>query len=539
MAFSSRSVLIWGFGLALAALSAGQPWATAAESELAAGFRKLEGRHITLITDVPSSPEVDELPQAFDAAFPEWCEYFQLDARRHADWHVTGYLMQSKERFQQAGYWRDNLPPFPNGFSTGKELWLYNQTSPYYRRHLLLHEGVHSFMYLLIGTAGPPWYMEGIAELLATHRWHDGQLTVGYFPRDVAEVPGLGRIKLVQDDVAAGKGLSAGQVLAYDSRVHLQVQPYAWSWALSAFLDGHPRYRDRFRQAAELVRKGNFAPQFRQLFAADWPLLVDEWRVFTANLDYGYDLERMAIDFRPGKPLAVGSAEATVAADRGWQSSGVQLDAGKKYRIRARGRYQIGDKPRTWWCEPGGVTIRYNHGRPLGMLLAAIRPDTADQPDAPASEPMSLAEPSPVGLETVLAPQRSGTLYFRINEPAGELADNVGELKVDIQSDAGAEASDAPVPARRVRGPRLTGPSGQSRRRRKPGLSSFRFAVQFAFPARPVFGSSGFRLVGFPARRVSGAIAGFPVVPPAAPGRKTIGRLATHTQVTSRPFSSD
>jgi hypothetical protein len=457
MPFSFRLVLICCFGLAFFALSAGGSCAWAAEPELAAGFRKLEGRHITLITDVPSDSAVDELPQAFDAAFPQWCKYFSIDPKQHADWHVTGYLMQSKERFQQAGYWRKDLPPFLNGYCSGKEVWLYNQTSPYYRRHLLLHEGVHSFMYTLIGTDGPPWYMEGMAELLATHRWQDGQLTVNYFPREAAEVPGLGRIKLVQDDVAAGKGLSVGQVLAYDARAHLQVQPYAWSWALAAFLDGHPRYRDRFRQAAEFIRKGNFAKQFRQLFVTDWPQLVDEWQVFTANLDHGYDLERMAIDFRPGEALADDGAQASVAADRGWQSSGIRLEAGKKYQLRASGRYQIGDKPRPWWCEPGGVTIRYNHGRPLGMLLAAIVPD--DPPDGATVEPLSLPQPAGVGLAAVLAPEQSGTLYFRINEPAGELADNSGELTVEIRRAEQGEGSNGDKPRAKPKGERSRRPA--------------------------------------------------------------------------------
>ncbi len=408
-------------------------WAgSLAAAEPAAGFRKIEGQHLTLITDLAPSPDVDELPRVLDAAFGQWCEYLSLDAARHADWHATGYLMQSKQRFQQAGYWRDDLPPFPNGFSTGKEFWLHNQTSPYYRRHLLLHEGVHSFMYQLIGTAGPPWYMEGIAELLATHRWQDGQLTVGYFPHDSAEVPGLGRIQLIQADVAAGKGLSVSQVLAYDSRAHMQVQPYAWSWALAAFLDGHPRYHDRFRQAADFVRQGKFEARFRELFAADWPQLCDEWQVFAANLDYGYDFAHMAIDFRPGKPLPAGGAEAVVAADRGWQSSGVRVEAGKQYRLRASGRYRIGEKPSTWWCEPGGVTIRYNQGRPLGMLLAAIHADRARQTADAGSDLSSLSQPAGVGLATLLAPAQSGTLYFRVNEPAGELADNLGQLTVEI-----------------------------------------------------------------------------------------------------------
>ena len=353
--------------------------------------------------------------------------------------------MQSKERFQRAGYWHADLPPFPNGYSAGKELWLYDQTSPYYRRHLLLHEGVHSFMYLLIGTIGPPWYMEGIAELLATHRWQDGQPTVGYFPRDAAEVPGLGRIQLVENDVKAGKSRTVEQILAADNRNAMRIEDYAWSWALTAFLDGHPRYHDRFRQAADFVRQGKFDARFRQLFAADWSALCDEWQVFAANLDYGYDFPRMAIDFRPGEPLPAGGKKVSLAADRGWQSSGVRVEAGQRYLLRAGGRYRIGEQPSTWWCEPGGVTIRYYHGRPLGLLLAAVVPDEAKSPAGTDS----LSQPAGVGLESVLAPAESGTLYFRINEPPGELADNGGDLTVEISRCAGrGESSHRPAEGR-------------------------------------------------------------------------------------------
>jgi hypothetical protein len=282
--------------------------------------------------------------------------------------------------------------------------------------------------------------MEGIAELLGTHRWQDGQLRVGYFPQAASEVPGLGRIMLVQDDVAAGHALGVDDIFAYDNRAHMKVDAYAWSWALAAFLNGHPRYHDRFRQAAAFVEQGDFYTRFRALLAADWRQMTEEWQVFVANLDDGYDFERMAIDFRAGKPLVAEGETVTVAADRGWQSSGVYVESGQRYVLRAKGRYQIGRKPAAWWCEPGGVTIRYYHGHPLGMLLSAV------VPDAPSSKALGhagsasnpLVQPIAVGLEAVLAPTQSGTVYFRINEPAGELADNEGELAVQIA------AGDAP-----------------------------------------------------------------------------------------------
>ncbi len=38
-----------------------------------AGFRRLTGQHLTLITDLPSAEAVDELPAVFDQAVPQWC----------------------------------------------------------------------------------------------------------------------------------------------------------------------------------------------------------------------------------------------------------------------------------------------------------------------------------------------------------------------------------------------------------------------------------------------------------------------------------
>ena len=66
--------------------------------------------------------DLGDLPKTFDAAFPLWCQYFGLDAAKLADWHVTAYLMKSREHFEQAGYWDAGLPPFLNGFSAGAEI---------------------------------------------------------------------------------------------------------------------------------------------------------------------------------------------------------------------------------------------------------------------------------------------------------------------------------------------------------------------------------------------------------------------------------
>lgn len=411
--------------LAVDVRAADEPSAAAS----AAGIRQILSGHLTLFTDLPSNEEVDTLGDVFDQAFGQWCAYFGVDAQQQRAWRVRGYLMKSRGRFQAAGLVPADLPEFTTGYAEGDQLWLYDQTSPYYRRHLLLHEGTHVFMASLAHGAGPPWFSEGLAELLATHRFEAGHLTLNYFPRSRDEVPKWGRIEIVQTGFAARRAMSLSKIFSYGNRAHLETEPYGWCWAAAAFLDGHPRYQARFRRLHSMAGEQNFADQVTRVFADDWQRLNEDWQLFVANLDYGYDFERMNVEFTRGVPLGAGGARATIAADRGWQSSGVQLEAGKTYRVRASGKYQVAQEPRPWQCEPGGVTIRYYRSLPLGILLAAVRAD-----DAGPNDPSGLLKPIVVGLETTLAIDRPATLYLRINDSAGSLADNAGSLEVEIMS---------------------------------------------------------------------------------------------------------
>ena len=63
------------------------------------------------------------------------------------------------------------------------------------------------------------------------------------------------------------------------------------------------------------------------------------------DMEYGYDLGRAAVDFTPGKPLPEAGTSVRVEADRGWQNSGLRLESGVSYRLRATGRYQVADQP--------------------------------------------------------------------------------------------------------------------------------------------------------------------------------------------------
>jgi hypothetical protein len=394
----------------------------------AAGIRKLNGRHLVLFTDVAAESSIEELPAVFDAAFPQWCEHLGLDSTANAGWQMRGFLVKDQARFEAVGLWPDDLPQFLNGYTRGREFWLYNQSSEYYRRHLMLHEGVHGIMFSLQRSSGPAWYMEGVAELLATHCWLDRKLTLPYFPVSAAEVPKLGRIEIVQTQFKAGNAKYLRDVLALENRHYLENEPYAWSWTAAAFLYGHPAYRDRFRAMLKERARGELNDQLKEVYAEDARQLGEEWQVFIGELAHGYDFERTRLDFAPAKmPLEANKpAKVSISADRGWQNTGLRLEAGKQYKLTAAGRYTLAKVPAPWTSEPGGVTIRYHRGMPLGIVLAVVRPQEA------AAGPSPFFNPQVIGLGATIGPRQTGTLYLRINDFAGELADNSGAAEVSV-----------------------------------------------------------------------------------------------------------
>lgn len=401
-----------------------------------AGIRKLTGKHLILYTDVPETvADVKNLPAVFDAAVLQWAKYFEVDPTKLADWKLVGCIMQTQERFQGAGLYTNDLPDFPNGFQKGSQFWLYDQPSDYYRRHLMLHEGTHAFMSHWLGGAGPPWYSEGMAEMLGTHQWDGERLTLGYNPPDKTQVPYWGRVKIVRDEFAANRGMTLFDIFRYDAQAHLKNEAYGWCWAATAFLNAHPKTRELFQglRSNTQDRSIEFSKKFHESLKTDWPQIAEDWQLYVINLDYGYDVARAATVRKPGLPLT-DSATVNVAADHYWQSTGMQLEAGKTYEITATGRYSLAKEPQPWWCEPNGITIEYHQRLPLGILLAAV-----SDPQAGDSGITPLASPEVIGLSGRITPKKSGTLYLCLNDSPAKLGDNEGSATVVIKSTVGGE----------------------------------------------------------------------------------------------------
>ena len=384
------------------------------------GIRRVEGRHLRLYTDLPPGDAVDGLGNVFDAAVDAWTQCFGVAPERTARWRMQAFLMQDRAKFAALGVLPEANPDFENGFCQGGELWLVEQPSDYYRRHLLLHEGTHGFMHAFVGDGSVGWYWEGMAELLGTHRWGDGRLELRQLPPDRDEVPMWGRIKLVR----ASKPLPLPAILTLGAGRSLTTDEYAWCWALCKFLDSHPRWGDKFRSLQNNIAEQGFNERFRATFHDDWGDLLFEWQAFVAALDYGYDTERMTVIHQ--EAATTKSVEKLrIAADRGWQSTGWLLEGGKTYAISAAGRYEIARDGEPWHCEPGGVTLDYRDGHPLGMLLGVLRPvDTERTAD--------FSRPIAIGLRATVTPEFDAILYLRVNDWPARLSDNVGTLEASV-----------------------------------------------------------------------------------------------------------
>lgn len=398
------------------------------------GIHRYESKRLVLYTDL--DPKIARtLPPILDQAYAAWVAYFGKlpPNRERTPFQVTGYLIVDKARFNAAGLVPANLPKFVNGRHRGYRFWMYEPPWEYYRRHLMIHEATHCFMYAARDRAFPTWYMEGMAEYFGVHRRDKaGNCQFGVMPNAYQDFVGLGRIEYVQIDARKGRPLSIEDVVQrLVPRTFVDNRAYAWSWALCRFLDSHPRYQKKFRELGRVHNSRAFKREFARWIDGESPHVLAEWNLFANGFCYGYDAKSAAIDIKPGEKLAAGAAPRTTSlkTNRGWQSSGVRVDTGHTVEITATGQFELAQRPKPWVCEPQGVSITYFQGRPLGEVAAVIVPDSRKSLPITVNTLRSV----PVGRRAVLVAPIKGTIYLRVNDSFAKLADNTGRLNVSLR----------------------------------------------------------------------------------------------------------
>ena len=413
-----------------------------------AELRVLAGDHLVLVTDRPAreGDGVEDLPRIFDEAWSAWCAHYALNPAAHREWRAFGCLVVDRERFRAAGLLPEKIPDFANGHCSNHRFWMADQSNPAYRRHLLLHEGVHAFTLTLRSLDTPPWYTEGIAECLATHRLDDDNTnhdpkgkTVRFvstpLPLRAADVEQLGRIEKIRALRAAGECPGLDDIFTTPGANHRDLSAYAGSWAAVAMLSRHPRHATAFAAAERGPLDRNFNRRLSETTGWDGDQAERDFDAFTDEIDYGYDFTRSGIDWTPAPARPLNSRQTiSVAADRGWQNSGWSLRKGARYSLQATGRCTIGtltapaaEPPLRLEAEADGISLRWYRERPLGRLLVAQWVETPDDGGRPRF--VVVAE----GGRREFTAAADGTVFCKLNDPPGELADNAGQITVEIE----------------------------------------------------------------------------------------------------------
>lgn len=403
-----------------------------ANRAVASELLQREGRYIHLTTDLSSTEEADALVASFDAAVPQWIRFWNLSKDTLADWKVDACVIRNQAEFERLGLIPDRVPSFPFGYAWGNKVWVLAQKSEYYTRHLLLHEGVHSLAYHLHDGAGPTWFQEGTAELLATHRGQRGTTEINRIPVSRDEVPYWGRFKLIDQLRNEQQVPTLNTVMRYQPNLTGDVATYGWSWAACMILERYPEYRPALLAAATAGRETGpaFNRKLSQELNDEWPVLAARWKLMCHDLDYGFDWARERVEISAKDPIWDGrDLPFQVQADRGWQSCGVRIPQGAQLRFLVEGRVTLADQPKPWISESDGITFQYHQGRPVGQLLACLLPN-ASNPQAKLISPLKIQSADPN--ETVSVSQYSW-LLFRVNDAVSDLANNRGHFEVTLQ----------------------------------------------------------------------------------------------------------
>ena len=410
-------------------------WVVIASTASAAdSLLRRDGRFLRLTTDLASADEAERLVESFDTALPQWIRFWNLDEQALTGFRVDAYVMRDPETFDQAGLIPREVPDFNFGYALGNRIWVKAQQSEYYTRHLVLHEGVHSLMFAAYGGAGPTWFQEGTAELLALHRGVAAALQINQIPIDREEVPYWGRFKLMGQLRGEGKIPSLQTVMRYQPNLSGDVGAYSWSWAAVMILQAYPEYRSTLLAAAQ--NGSTVGPGFNRQLLIDLeeqlPILAARWRLMCHDLDYGFDWSRERVELSIRDPLWSGNPmRVSVAADRGWQSVGFRIPRGVSIRLRPSGEVTLATTSRAWTSQPQGITLQYHRGRPLGQLLVCVLPN-AMQADADYLAPLPVQS---VTEETVIEVPDYSWLLFRVNDAVDQLGDNQGEYEVSLEVD--------------------------------------------------------------------------------------------------------
>ena len=178
----------------------------------AQGLYELKSPRLTLVTDIPIDDELKSWPGLVEHSLNQWQLYFDVSEERLAGLKVHATLIGDRPGLTKLGL-LDGVPGFDEGYQHGNRIYVREQPTIYFRRHLFLHELTHWIVWELYGGGGSPWFMEGMAEMQATHLMSGGKLMLCMIPATKEQVPGWGRLRMLYAIPGVGLRVSFSQTI--------------------------------------------------------------------------------------------------------------------------------------------------------------------------------------------------------------------------------------------------------------------------------------------------------------------------------------
>jgi hypothetical protein len=197
-------------------------------------------------------------------------------------------------------------------------------------------------------------------------------------------------------------------------------------------LANNPNYADRFRPLG-LGLLTEQPMSFELTYGAMANEISFEYLFFLEHLDQGLRADLIVWDWsKKFLPLKTSqkSASSQIQAKRGWQPSGLTVEAGVEYKLKATG---------SWKTAKDGAAVTANGPEASGAEADAGRLEGVIFKD------WKLLDPFPLGAEGVFKAPSAGDLYLRCRDEWNELADNSGKVSVKLQFIGAAKDASAPV----------------------------------------------------------------------------------------------
>jgi hypothetical protein len=263
------------------------------------------------------------------------------------------------------------------------------------------HECTHAFCTMTLGSTGPTWLAEGLAEM--SQYWKADETSVNV-PSQVLNYIKESKPKRTLGEIAVPGRVPAGTW-----------QEYAWRWALCHLLANNPNYSSRFKPLAIALMSKQPNVSFGSVYGPAAKELSFEYDLFLQSLDNGYEARLCAWQWgRKFKPLGRGGrSKVNVAAKYGWQATGLKLSAGQSYDVAAVGEWTI--------AADGSICSADGDANGRGRLIGVVFND------------YKLSAPMELGARKSFVAPVDGDLYLRCMDDWQTLADNDGELTVHLQ----------------------------------------------------------------------------------------------------------